>query len=578
MKTINKFRLVIAALIVLSTSSCLKDDFDAPDMIEPVYNGPAASISIADLKAKVPASGVLQIEPQNNGVPTVIEGVVTGNDVSGNIYKTLYIQDNNGAALTISIDKTNMYNTYRVGQRLFVKCDDLYLGQYGGSPQLGYLYEGGIGRIPATYVDAHFFVDGYVDKNQTPAPKAITSASALTDADKSLLVTLVNVSFVDANGSIPYSDPTPVGSNPISTNRTLKFADGSTIYVRTSSAANFSSLPMPIGTGNLTGIMSKFNNDWQLYIRDITDVNFAPSTATTVAISSSPITAATVNMQYEYSIQTTVLNPSGATTITATGLPAGLQFIDNGDGTATISGMPTATGSSNIVITATNNGVNGTQSFTLTVNNPVTEVSIASVRAMYTGTDISLTGNSNKIVGVVISDRAGGNSTSLANFTIAAVDNSTGIMIRVAAASHTYNLNDKVDILLNNTLLSAYGGAVQLNNVPLANIQKVGTATITPRVTTIADINANYVTSSYESTVVTITGTVTSSNGNWGSSTVNQTDVITKDANTMDAFVARYATFVNTALPAGEATLTGVMGQFNGVYQFNLRNLSDITQ
>jgi hypothetical protein len=50
-------------------------------------------------------------------------------------------------------------------------------------------------------------------------------------------------------------------------------------------------------------------------------------------------------------------------------LPTGLSFIDNGNGTAVISGTPTATGTFPLTLTAAN-GItpNATQSFTLTIN------------------------------------------------------------------------------------------------------------------------------------------------------------------------------------------------------------------
>jgi Putative Ig domain len=73
------------------------------------------------------------------------------------------------------------------------------------------------------------------------------------------------------------------------------------------------------------------------------------------------------------------LNTAGAVAITTTGsptpaitetgtLPAGLSFTDNGNGTALLSGTPTATGTTDIMITA-NNGIspNATQSFTIVV-------------------------------------------------------------------------------------------------------------------------------------------------------------------------------------------------------------------
>ncbi|MGN6413243.1 beta strand repeat-containing protein, partial [Flexivirga sp.] len=69
-----------------------------------------------------------------------------------------------------------------------------------------------------------------------------------------------------------------------------------------------------------------------------------------------------------FTVTTTAGFPT-ATTITKTGpLPTGVTFTDNGDGTATLGGTPTMTGSFPITITASN-GVapDDTQSFTLTV-------------------------------------------------------------------------------------------------------------------------------------------------------------------------------------------------------------------
>ena len=63
-------------------------------------------------------------------------------------------------------------------------------------------------------------------------------------------------------------------------------------------------------------------------------------------------------------------NPHAALSETGT-LPAGVSFADNGDGTATLSGTPTVSGTYPFTITA-NNGVGSpaTQSFTLTVDGP----------------------------------------------------------------------------------------------------------------------------------------------------------------------------------------------------------------
>jgi len=80
---------------------------------------------------------------------------------------------------------------------------------------------------------------------------------------------------------------------------------------------------------------------------------------------------------------TFTLGSPGTFTVTTTGFPApgltetgalpgGVNFVDNGDGTATLAGTPAAGGIFPITITAANGfGTNATQSFTLTVIYPV---------------------------------------------------------------------------------------------------------------------------------------------------------------------------------------------------------------
>lgn len=205
----------------------------------------------------------------------------------------------------------------------------------------------------------------------------------------------------------------------------------------------------------------------------------------------------------------------------------------------------------------------------------VEEISISELRGMWSGASKKITENK-KIVGVVISDLEGGNSTSLKNFTIAAVDNAIGIQIRINESSHSYNLGDKIEINVKDVTLDQYAGALQLANFSLIKTRKIATADITPRVTTIAELKSNF--SNYESTLITITGTITSenTNGTWGSSSKNQNNTVTKDGETMTAFVARYASFINEVIPTEEKQITGIAGRFDDTYQIIIRNLNDV--
>lgn len=63
---------------------------------------------------------------------------------------------------------------------------------------------------------------------------------------------------------------------------------------------------------------------------------------------------------------TTTGNPKPALTVSGA-LPSGVTFVDNGNGTATISGTPTAPSTSSLGITAQNSKGTANQSFTLTV-------------------------------------------------------------------------------------------------------------------------------------------------------------------------------------------------------------------
>lgn len=209
----------------------------------------------------------------------------------------------------------------------------------------------------------------------------------------------------------------------------------------------------------------------------------------------------------------------------------------------------------------------------------VPEMSIKDLRAQWTGAMKTIT-DKKKIVGVVVTDLVGGNSGSLKNLTITSTDNSAGVMIRLVE-NNTYNLGDKIEITLEGLELNQYGLAIQLNNVPIIKTRRVGTeAIITPKVTSIADVIANF--AKYESTLVTVMGTLTSGGGGtWYSGTgAGQNNKITKGSDELVVYVTKYATFKAESLPTGEKTVTGIVGQFStptvASYQLIIRNLNDV--
>ena len=163
----------------------------------------------------------------------------------------------------------------------------------------------------------------------------------------------------------------------------------------------------------------------------ITATNASGSTATlslTITVTTAAAPAITSAATADFT-----LNAAGAVAITATGsptpkitetgaLPAGLTFTDNGNGTALISGTPTATGTTSITITASNGlSPDATQAYTIVVGQAPAFTSAATATAS-AGTAFSFTvttsgypapsfGWSNVPPGLTFTDNGNGTAT-----------------------------------------------------------------------------------------------------------------------------------------------------------------------
>ncbi len=90
----------------------------------------------------------------------------------------------------------------------------------------------------------------------------------------------------------------------------------------------------------------------------------------TPVFDSTAITAATEDVAYSYTITTSDVDVESVT-ITAPTLPAWLTFVDNGNGTATLSGTPTnaEVGNHNVVLNVSDGTLSSNQNFTIVVAN-----------------------------------------------------------------------------------------------------------------------------------------------------------------------------------------------------------------
>lgn len=261
------------------------------DMDNPGLDTPQASLTpnttILELKQLFEnQTECLPLKDEATGEHYVIHGRVVSSDATGNIYKSLVIQDET-AALAFSINQSSLYNSYRLGQDVVVDMTGLYIGYYRGLQQVGYPgdpYNGSpqLGFMAYDYWLAH------AELNQLPDPDfklvelnsgypsdeyyciTFSDFNGLNNATlpelQSQLVEFRNVSFSINEGEetyAPYQE---------SVNRTLVDANGQTLTVRNSGYSNFYNQLLPEGRGNVRGILSYYGDAWQLVLRGPEDV------------------------------------------------------------------------------------------------------------------------------------------------------------------------------------------------------------------------------------------------------------------------------------------------------------------
>jgi hypothetical protein len=270
------FKLYFSLLMlgILGLVSC-EGTFDQPPVVVPVATH-TANTTILDLKTKYWNDAKNYIDTiglTSAGDSMVIHGRVISSDATGNIYKSLVIQDETGA-MAISINGTSLYSTYRVGQEIVIPVTGLFIGKYNSLQQLGYPEYTAQFGWEATFLPLAMF-QAKAELNGMPEVSSLdtittTIASLPTTPDgirkmQSQLVRLDNVKFSEANGTITYSEPTAT------TNRTLQDESGNTIIVRNSNYATFKSDILPSGTGSVVGILSYYGTAWQILLRSTED-------------------------------------------------------------------------------------------------------------------------------------------------------------------------------------------------------------------------------------------------------------------------------------------------------------------
>lgn len=286
----NKIKFMAFALVSLLFVSCMDGDWDAPDTTpQAAYGNNAITednvVTLAQLRAMDNYKNVLT---QFRDSKEVTEDVklrlrVTGNDLGGNLYNKVSLQDVNGDAIIATVYAGGLFGYLPVGQEIIIDLKGLYIGTYGYQQQIGVPYTTASGntypgRMPNWMWQQHIKLVPTTIPDSAIEPVELT-ASMVKANDWSLagkLVKLTGVSFTDANGQnvwAPAGDT--VGEEEANTdfsiNRYIK-GFNSNCYISTSTSAKFAHEVIPSGTHDVTAVLVRYNTYYQLTLRTIDDV------------------------------------------------------------------------------------------------------------------------------------------------------------------------------------------------------------------------------------------------------------------------------------------------------------------
>ena len=248
MKKLVKTSFILLVLVGVLFTSCRKEYAVPP--IEPVPFGD--TLSIGD---------ILAMTPKTTFDTSSVCGIVTADEQSGNLYKTIFIQDRvSGKGIELLL---NTSSAARIGDSVRVCLDPgIMYNPYHNLPQLTDC--NGKGFSP----DGHLLIYPY---NKPIEPKTVTIADIKSGEYTATLVKLDSVEFLEKN--VPFCE---VGET---TNRHLVDETNpnsdDNFVVRTSSYANFAYDYMPISKGSLVAIASVYNSTYQLIIRSKSEMKFA---------------------------------------------------------------------------------------------------------------------------------------------------------------------------------------------------------------------------------------------------------------------------------------------------------------
>lgn len=300
----KKYKLISILLFASYLfSSCNQTDFDVIPSDQLMGDSLVTTYSISQLIEEFKTDsdaytdtlnyvgGLFTAKQIKSATPVVISGVITSSDVEGNIYKYIVIQEtkSGGMAMKVSVDAGSLSGIYPVGQRVWIQCNNLYLGRYAQSYQLGVryinlekskykrsidstIYRVEPGRIPLPIAQKAIHTYGLPSlANIKPDTMTIAQIKAAGMSVVNKLVCIKNAFFTGKGAD--YGLPAPIlketdfifapSTGGIGYPQSREIQDGTgSVFISTSEYAKFATFKLPDSSnrGNITAIIGWYND------------------------------------------------------------------------------------------------------------------------------------------------------------------------------------------------------------------------------------------------------------------------------------------------------------------------------
>lgn len=285
-------KLLLSFCVALSLTACI-NDFDEVYVETNVFtaeNIAEANTTIeqirADYKTTISNSTYKLVNEDK-----IIEGIVTGNDISGNIYQFIVIQgvyadgtcDNTKGGIEVAIKGIgSLASVFPVGQRVRINLNGLYVGAYGKCPRIGQPYvntKGAMHQGPMTIdkVKSNIMLVGKPEPSKV-VPLELTKGDINSNNIDNITPMYVRIS----DATIPDAMETDYlerckfahtdDPDIYSIEHDIRMSDGGKVKLNTSTSATFANEFMPQGTCHIKGIMLRYTTSWQFTLRSLDDI------------------------------------------------------------------------------------------------------------------------------------------------------------------------------------------------------------------------------------------------------------------------------------------------------------------